>query len=63
MSNSSFALSAEERILIHKGLELLAASFERKAKSSLNPDVAAIYGRNVAQVNILITKVFNSELS
>ena len=49
-------LSPEERILVRKGLELLAASLKRQSRSALNPDVAAIYERNASQVNTFISK-------
>jgi hypothetical protein len=49
-------LSSDERLLVRKGLELLAASMKRSARNALNSDVAAIYERNAAQVQAVVSK-------
>ena len=49
-------LTSDERLLVRKGLESLAASMKRSARSALNSDVAAIYERNAAQVQALVSK-------
>jgi uncharacterized membrane protein YgcG len=53
---NAISLSDAERMLVRKGLEALAASMKRQARSALNSDVAEIYERNAAQVNVLVSK-------
>jgi hypothetical protein len=53
---NAIPLSDAERMLVRKGLESLAASMKRQARSALNPEVASIYETNAAQVLMLVTK-------
>jgi hypothetical protein len=53
---NEISLTNAERLLLRKGLEVLAASMKRQSRSALNPDVAAIYERNASQVNAFISK-------
>jgi len=55
MSNA-IVLSTDERLMVRKGLQALAASMKRSSRSALNSDVAAIYERNAAQVDALVAK-------
>jgi hypothetical protein len=53
---NAIPLSDAERMLVRKGLEALAAQMKRQSRSALNPEVAAIYETNAAQVQMLVTK-------
>ena len=55
MSNA-IVMSVDDRLLVRKGLQSLSASMKRSSRSALNPEVAAIYERNAAQVDALISK-------
>lgn len=54
--SGAIVLSTDERLMVRKGLEALAAKTERSARAALDPAVAAIYDRNVASINALISK-------
>ncbi|UOF82705.1 hypothetical protein [Microviridae sp.] len=56
MSTTAVSMSDADRLLVRKGLTLLAASLRRSARSALNPDVATIYDRNASEVESLSSK-------
>lgn len=53
---NAIPMSDADRLLVRKGLTLLVASLKRSARSALNPDVAAIYDKNAAEVEALSSK-------